>query len=127
MIHKEASRRGFDEIDQALRDSAARHKFGIITVHDLQQTLKNKGVELDKRCLVYEVCNPHQAKKVLDGDGSLSAALPCRISVYDTSGGSRELATILPTAMIGMFGQPALAEVAREVEDVVVAMMKESA
>lgn len=126
MVHRVDSKKSFEEIDQALRDSAARHKFGVITVHDLQQTLKNKGVEMDKRCLVYEVCNPHQAKKVLDADGSLSAALPCRISVYDSAEG-RQLATILPTAMIGMFGDAALGPVAREVEDVVVAMMRESA
>ncbi len=125
MIFQVASSRTVEEIDQALRDSAARHQFGIIAVHDLQQTMKNKGVELDIPCLVYEVCNPHKAKQVLEADGALSAALPCRISVYRAAGGMR-LATILPTALMKMFDSPALEPVAREVEDVVVAMMRDA-
>ena len=72
MIYKQASAKSLEAIDTAIRQSAANHKFGIIAVHDLQQTLKNKGVGLDHPCLVYEVCNPQQAKKVLDSDGALS-------------------------------------------------------
>ena len=126
MIHKQSSSKPISEIDAGLRESAVRHKFGIIAVHDLQQTLKNKGVDLAHPCFVYEVCNPQQAKKVLDSDGALSAALPCRISVYATPAGT-VLATILPTALIRMFEKPELTAVAEEVERVVVAMMREAA
>lgn len=126
MIHKQRSSKSLAEIDQALRDAAARHKFGVIAVHDLRQTMKNKGVDLDRACLVYEVCNPVQAKRVLDADGSLSAALPCRISVYETPEGV-ELATILPTAMMAMFEKPDLTAVAGEVETVVRDMMTAAA
>ena len=126
MIHKQLSSKSIADIDAGLREAAARHQFGIITVHDLQQTLKNKGVELAHPCLVYEVCNPHQAKRVLESDGALSAALPCRISVYTAEEGT-VLATILPTALMGMFEKPELTAVAEEVESAVVAMMQEAA
>lgn len=126
MLHKVITTKTIAELDIALRESAARHKFGIIAVHDLQQTLQNKGVNLTHPCLVYEVCNPQQAKKVLDADGALSAALPCRISVYQGAEGTF-LATILPTAMMAMFDAPGLEEVAQEVEDVVLSIMEESA
>jgi uncharacterized protein (DUF302 family) len=33
--------------------------------------------QLSPRGSVNEVCNPHQAKKVLDADGAISTALPC--------------------------------------------------
>lgn len=125
MIHDQRSTRSIPEIDQALRDSAARHQFGILAVHDLQQTMKSKGVELSIPCLVYEVCNPRQAKKVLEADGALSAALPCRISVYQAADGMH-LATILPTAMMGMFDAPGLQAVASEVEEVVLAMIRDA-
>ena len=64
--------------------------------------------------------------KVLEANGAVSTALPCRISVY-RSGDVYKLATILPTAMMRMFDSPDLEPVAREVEGVVTAMMREAA
>lgn len=127
MIYQQDSQKSFAEIDQSLRESAARHKFGVIAVHDLQEMLRNKGVELERAAVVYEVCNPQQAKRVLDSDGAMSAALPCRISVFDSPEGVRRLVTILPTAMMGMFGKGDTAAVAKDVEDVVLSMIRESA
>ena len=63
---------------------------------------------------------------VLEADGAISTALPCRISVYGKPG-AYQLATMLPTAMMGMFGKPELDAVAREVEGVIVTMMKDAA
>jgi len=115
-----------NDIDRDLQASAARHKFGVIAVHDLQQIMKNKGVDLAMECRIYEVCNPHQAKKMLEGDGAISTALPCRISVYG-SPGAYTLATMRPTEMIKMFSRPDMAPVAEDVEQVIVQMMKDAA
>ena len=54
-------------LDQDFRAAAERHKFGVLAV-------------------VYEVCNPDIAKKVLETNGAISTALPCRISVYSEGG-----------------------------------------
>ncbi len=113
-------------IGQGLQDAAARHGFGVVAVHDLKETMAKKGVEFDGECVVYEVCNPHQAKKVLEANGAVSTALPCRISVYRGPNGMR-IATILPTALMKIFASPSLLPVAREVEQVIVAMMREAA
>jgi len=114
------------EIEHGLREAAARHQFGIIAVHDLKETLAKKGVNLAQDCRVYEVCNPHQAKKVLDADGAISTALPCRISVY---GSPKEytLATMRPTEMMKAFANPEIEPVAREVEEVILQMMQDAA
>lgn len=126
MLYKIDSTRSMDAIDAALRASAARHAFGVIAVHDLQQTLGNKGVSLAMECRVYEVCNPQQAKKVLEADGAISTALPCRISVYGSAKGYT-LATMLPTAMMKTFDHPGIESVAREVEQVIVQMLQDAA
>ncbi len=126
MLFQLPTTRSLDEIQKELEVSAARNKFGIIAVHNLQQIMANKGVELAMECKVFEVCNPHQAKKVLETDGILSTALPCRISVYGNAGGYT-LATMLPTALLQAFDKPEVAAVAREVEDVMVTMMKDAA
>lgn len=126
MIFEVTSAKTLQEIDRGLQESAAKHKFGIIAVHDLKETMKKKGVDFAGECMIYEVCNPHQAKKVLEVNGAVSTALPCRISVY-RSGDEYKLATILPTAMMRLFEIPDLQAVAEEVETVVTAMMLESA
>lgn len=121
------SSKSLDEIERKLQESAARHKFGVIATHDLKETLKKKGVDLAMECRIYEVCNPVQAKKVLDADGAISTALPCRISVYGGSAKGYTLATMRPTEMMKAFANPAIEPVAREVEEVILQMMQDAA
>ena len=95
-------------------------------VHNLKETMAKKGVDFDRECLIFEVCQPQQAKRVLDQNMSVSTALPCRISIYE-EGGKTILATLKPTAMLAMFKTPQLEGVAQEVEDMIVKIMKEAA
>jgi uncharacterized protein (DUF302 family) len=95
-------------------------------VHNLKETMAKKGVDFDRECLIFEVCQPQQAKRVLDQNMSVSTALPCRISIYE-EGGKTILATLKPTAMLAMFKTPQLEGVAQEVEDTIVKIMKEAA
>ncbi len=126
MLFELESKKTLEQIGQGLEAAAARHKFGVIAVHNLKEKMREKGVDFSGECLIYEVCNPLQAKKVLEANGAISTALPCRISVY-RAGEVVKLATLLPTAVLALFKTPELMPVAREVEDVVVAMMKEAA
>jgi uncharacterized protein (DUF302 family) len=110
----------------ALGAAVQAHQFGILHVHDLKETLTKKGVELTRECLIIEVCQPQQAKKVLDQNMSISTALPCRISSYEEDG-KTILATLKPTVLLAMFNMPQLSEVAQEVEDTIVEIMKQAA
>jgi uncharacterized protein (DUF302 family) len=115
-----------EEVGQALEAAAANHSFGVLAIHDLQATMAKKGVEFPSQCRIYEVCNPHQAIKVLESNMAISTALPCRISVYQGRDGTTEVATILPTAMIGLYGSDDLNAVAQDVEDNIVAMIEDA-
>jgi uncharacterized protein (DUF302 family) len=126
MLFEVASGKPLEQIAAGLEAAAARHGFGVMAVHNIKETMKKKGVDFEGECLIFEVCNPHQAKTVLEANGAISTALPCRISVY-RAGEAYKLATILPTAMLALFGNPELEPVAREVEEAIVAMMKEAA
>ena len=57
---------------------------------------------------------------------SVSTALPCRISVYEENG-KTVLATLKPTTLLALFNVPQLQQVAQEVEDTIVKIMKEAA
>lgn len=126
MIYKVESAKSLGEVTRALEAAAQRHKFGVIAVHDLKAKLKEKGVDFEPECLIYELCNPQQAKKALEGNLDVSTALPCRVSVYKT-GEKVVLSTIRPTAQIGMFNVPELQPVAEDVEKTILAIMNESA
>jgi uncharacterized protein (DUF302 family) len=126
MLHVVESRKPIDRVAKDLEAAVARHKFGVLGVHDLRAKMAEKGVPFDRECRIFEVCNPHQAKKVLDTNLELSTALPCRISVYE-EGGVTKLATIKPTAMIDLYVTPGLKEVAREVEATLETIMAEAA
>jgi uncharacterized protein (DUF302 family) len=126
MLHIVESRKPLDRVAKDLEEAVARHKFGVLGVHDLKAKLAEKGVVLSRECRVFEVCNPQQAKKVLDANLEISTALPCRISIYE-EGGVTKLATIKPTAMIDLYSTPGLKDVAREVEVTLEAIMAEAA
>ncbi len=120
------SRKSVQEIQQVFAEVCARHQFGVLGAINLRQKLNDKGVPFERECLVFEVCNPLQAKKVLEDNIAIAAALPCRIAVYEENGVTR-IATIRPTALLGLFPNPELAPVAREVEETMTRIMHDLA
>jgi uncharacterized protein (DUF302 family) len=113
------------EAAAALQAAVLANHFGVMQVHNLKETLTKKGVAFAHECLIFEVCQPQQAKKVLDQNMSVSTALPCRISIYE-EGGKTVLATLKPTTLLAMFNSPQLEGVAQEVEDAILKIMKEA-
>jgi uncharacterized protein (DUF302 family) len=126
MLQIVESKKPLDRVAKDLEAAVARNKFGVLAVHDLRETMGKKGVPFGRECRIFEVCNPHQAKKVLETNLEISTALPCRISVYE-DGGVTKLATIKPTAMIALYRNPELRGVAEEVEAVLQRIMEEAA
>ncbi len=114
------------EAAAALQAAVQANHFGVMQVHNLKETMEKKGVNFERECLIFEVCQPQQAKKVLEQNMSVSTALPCRISIYQESG-KTILATLKPTTLLAMFDTPQLEGVAQEVEDTIVEIMREAA
>jgi uncharacterized protein (DUF302 family) len=126
MLYKLTSNKTVSETATALHTAVEANHFGVMQVHNLKETMNKKGVEFVNECLIFEVCQPQQAKKVLDENMSVSTALPCRISVYEEDGKTM-LATLKPSTLLAMFNTPQLAEVAQEVEDTIVKIMNQAA
>jgi uncharacterized protein (DUF302 family) len=126
MLYKIESKKQLAEIGRDLEAAAQKHRFGVLAVHDLKAKMQEKGVEFQGECLIYEVCNPHQAKKVLESNQELSTVLPCRISIFRTGTGYT-LATIRPSLLVELFQSEALRPVAEEVEKTLLSIMQEAA
>jgi uncharacterized protein (DUF302 family) len=125
VLVKLSSDKSVNEVAAALQAAVQANHFGVMQVNNLKETMQKKGVEFARECLIFEVCQPQQAKKVLDEDMSVSTALPCRISIYE-EGGRTILATLKPTTLLAMFNTPQLKGVAQEVENTIIKIMKEA-
>jgi uncharacterized protein (DUF302 family) len=126
MIYSVHSSKSLHDLDRSLREAAQRHKFGVLNVLDLKQTLSTKGIEIGRECRVYDVCNPHAASEALMQDMTASAVLPCRISVFSQEG-KTVLATVRPTDLMRATGLTGIDTLAEDIEREIVAMMDESA
>lgn len=110
------SQKDFNQASEDLEASVKEFGFGVLHIHDIGETLRSKGVEFAENCRVFEVCNPHEASKVLSIDMRLNMALPCRISVF-TEQGKTKIGLIKPADMItSLSDDPGLMEIAQNVE-----------
>jgi uncharacterized protein (DUF302 family) len=126
MLIKVVTHKTISETAAALQTVVPANHFGIMQVHNLKETMEKKGVEFNPECLIFEVCQPQQAKEILSQNMGVSTALPCRISLYEEDG-KTILATLKPTTLLNMFHVPDLQGVAQEVEDTLLKIMNEAA
>lgn len=118
MLYAKETSHPIEQVCEKLQAAAAANGFGVLGVHNLKERMAAKGVAFGPECRIFEVCNPVQAKKVLEADMSIANALPCRICVYEEQG-KVKVSTLKPTAVLALFGVPALQPVAEEVEAVI--------
>jgi len=111
-----------NEAAATLQAAVQANRSGVMQVHNLKETMAKKGVEFARECLIFEVYQPQQAKKVLDQNMNVATALPCWISLYAEDGRIIP-ATLKPTILLAIFNSLQL----QEVEDTMIKIMKEAA
>ncbi|KAB7705401.1 DUF302 domain-containing protein [Bacillus aerolatus] len=99
-----------------LEESLKSEKFGVLWQFDIKEKLQEKGVEFNKKFIVLEVCNPHEAKRVLEEESLAGYFLPCKIVVYEENG-QTNIGMLKPTALIAMLENNALKEIAKDIEN----------
>jgi len=113
------------EVRQAIEEKAKAKGFGVMSVHEVSNILKNKGVPIDYECVIVEVCSPKHASQVLSKNAFISTAMPCRIAIFQRDN-KTVVSTIAPIAMLDMYDEPELKPVAEEVEKLMKEIMEES-
>ena len=113
-----------DAMEERLRAAAQNHQFSILNVTDLREKMRSKGLDFAPACKIFDVCNPHRAKEVLENNLEISTALPCRISVYERNG-KTHVATLLPTQVIDLFGTEGPGTASHAVEEALKAIIDE--
>lgn len=104
----------FNKTLEKLQNEAAENGFRVLHVHNVQQTLADKGFNIGKFSIV-EVCNAKFAYKLLTKEIEYGTMLPCKINIYEDKG-KVWISTPLPTDMVERFEMAGAKEVAAEVE-----------
>ena len=106
----------YEEAIKSVKEKLKEEGFGILTEIDVKETLKKKlGAEFDKY-VILGACNPPFAFKALEAERDIGLLLPCNVIVYEQNG-KTFVSSILPTVAMGMVENPALKDIAVEVEE----------
>lgn len=109
---------------KAVTDAAAEHGYRVQFVHDVAQTLADKGFEREPVTIV-EMCNARHASAVLARDIKIGLMLPCPVMVYEQSG-RVFISTMRPSLLGTFFPEAHLEEIAAEVETQIIAIVDEA-
>jgi uncharacterized protein (DUF302 family) len=108
--------KSIDEAISSLEESLKVEKFGILWQFDIKDKLQEKGLDFNQAYRVLEVCNPHEAQRVLTQNQMVGYFLPCKIVVYDDAGKTK-IGMPKPTAMIDMVEDASIKELAQDIEE----------
>ncbi|HMD68825.1 MAG TPA: DUF302 domain-containing protein [Chitinivibrionales bacterium] len=108
--------RPFEEVLRQLPKVLESNGFGVVSTIDIGQKLREKlGVEF-RKYVILGACSPPNAYKALSVEENIGLMLPCNVIAYEREGKTM-VGTIRPSAMMKTIGNPALTEIAEEVEE----------
>jgi len=114
--YKVQTNKSFEKAIEDLKESLSNHNFGVLWELNFKDKLKEKGLDFNKNFKILEVCNPSQAKKVLEQNIEVGYFLPCKMVVYEDQG-SVFIGMPKPTELIGIINNNELSNIAVEVEN----------
>lgn len=107
----------FEEAIARVTKALQEQGFGILTEIDVQATLKAK-LDVDfRQYRILGACNPTMAYRALESEPMVGAMLPCNVVVQEHEDGEVEVAAVDPVASMAAIDNPALGEIARDVQN----------
>lgn len=106
----------FDTVIAEVTEALKTEGFGVLTEIDVSATLKKK-IDVDfRKYRILGACNPSYAHKALMQEDKVGTMLPCNVIVQQLDDGQVEVAAVDPIASMSGINNPALAEIATEVQ-----------
>lgn len=113
------------EAIESLESNLKEEKFGVLWQFDIKDKLQEKGLEFDHEYVVLEVCNPHEAQRVLNENLLVGYFLPCKMVVYNDNGQTK-IGMPRPTALINLVNNEQIIALAKDIEDRLVNVINKS-
>lgn len=122
------SKYGFDQTVEVITGKVSELKWTMPHQYDLQQTMAKNGFEVNP-VKVFSICKPNVAVGILSNDEnrSVSAMMPCRISIYEKADGKTYISRMNAGLLSKLMGGKAAAimgEAGTGVEDILKVVVK---
>ncbi len=109
----------FDEPIEQVTEALKKNGSGILSTIDVKTTLMNK-IDVDFRpYTILGACNPQFAYQALQAEDKVGTMLPCNVVVQQTDDGRVEVSAVDPVASMQAIENPALGDIAQEVQGLV--------
>ena len=107
----------FDVTVQDVQDEIAKVGMRVLYVHDVQQTLDEKGFKREPFKII-EFCSAKFANEFLNKDIKIGLCLPCKINVY-VKDGQTFISGMRPIVLSQFFPQVDLGERPKEIDQII--------
>lgn len=125
IVYEMRTDKGLNEAIESLKANLKENTFGVLWELNFKDKLQEHGLEFKEDFVVLEVCNPQQAKEVLERNVHIGYVLPCKM-VVRTEGDQTYIGMTNPEELIGLFNEPELNEVAKSVGETLKKAIKSS-
>ncbi len=116
IVYEKNTDKNLNDAIKSLETNLKEHGFGVLWQLNFKDKLKEKGLEFKEDFVILEVCNPKQAKEVLEKNIHIGYVLPCKM-VVRSENDKIYIGMTSPETLIGLFESPELIEVAKKVEE----------
>ena len=93
-----------EETCQQLKTAIEASGWSCPAIRDMNMTVSQKGVQMDRRVMIVELCKAEYAKDVLSTNPEVSTLIPCAWGVYDGDDGNCYITGMNMGLMGKMFG-----------------------
>ncbi|MDH3890199.1 MAG: DUF302 domain-containing protein [candidate division Zixibacteria bacterium] len=114
----------YDEVVANLERLSPEHQFRVLAVHNVQETLAEKGFERGPLKII-EICNAGFAHQATQKDINVALFMPCRFTVY-TDDNQTVVTLARPSVIAEMLPEAGLNELAATVEETLKTVMTEA-
>lgn len=115
LVFEKKTDKSLDEAIESLKENLKKYSFGVLWELNFKDKIQEKGLEFIDDFVVLEVCNPQQAKDVLDTNAHVGYLLPCKM-VVRTNNNQTYIGLTNPERLIAFFDDANLDKVATSIK-----------
>ena len=106
MLKVHRSTLDFDSTVTSVENAAVAHKWKVPKVYNIQESIVSAGHTDMMRLKVISLCHPDYAYSLLKYDENkyVSGIMPCRVAVYENTGGAVYMSELNIGRLAGLFG-----------------------
>ena len=118
------SQKKFDEVVSAIEKETDLAGFKVLHVHDIFETLKNKGLMIEQYKII-EICNAKNAYSAIQAENKIGLLLPCKIIVFQ-KGNTTHISTMRPTIISQFFPNANLGDLPQVINEIIINIINKS-